>query len=398
MTAAAPQPLPARALRVCRIATVPFFLLHHLGTQIRATVQAGHDVLLVASPGVEWEKLRTIAQLRAIELPIARPISPLADLRALYCLWRLLRRHRVDVLHSTTPKAGLLAAIAGRLAGVPVRLHTFTGQAWAELDGWQRRVAMAADRLILALNTRCYADSGTQREFLESQGVAARGSLAVLGAGSLAGVDCAAFDPGRHAASAQSLRRSLGIQAHDKVIVFIGRLTRDKGIAELVQAFCGLERRLAGVHLILIGPEEPERDPLPETTRAAIAANARIHALGYSAVPEHYLAASDLLCLPSYREGFGNAVIEAAAVGLPAVGTRITGLRDAILDGTTGLLVAPRDAAALETALAELLSDDARRRAMGQAARERVLRHFDARTVNGLMLAEYSALARIAGA
>lgn len=384
-------------LKVCRIATVPFFLLHHLGTQIRATAQAGHAVLLVASPGPEWPALRAIAGAQAVELPVARPISPLADLRALFGLWRLLRRHPVDVLHSTTPKAGLLAAVAGRLAGVPVRLHTFTGQAWAEQRGPARWVAKAADRLIIALDTRCYADSASQRAFLEAEGVARRGALVVLGNGSLAGVDTRAFDRARHAADAPGVRSRLGIGPADKVIVFVGRVTRDKGVAELVSAFQALEQKRADVHLVLVGPEEPERDPLSQATRAAIAGHPRIHAIGFSDAPAQYLAACDLMCLPSYREGFGNVVIEAAAMSLPAVGTAIPGLRDAIEDGVTGVLVAPKDAAALAAALETMLADDDRRRRMGEAARERALRLFDADAVNARVLAEYAALVGEAG-
>lgn len=384
-------------LKVCRIATVPFFLLHHLGSQIRATAQAGHEVLLVASPGPEWPALRAIAGTRAIELPIARPMAPLADLRALVALRRLLRRHPVDVLHSTTPKAGLLAAVAGRLAGVPVRLHTFTGQAWAELRGPARWIAKAADRLIIALNTRCYADSVSQRAFLEAEGVATSGKLIVLGSGSLAGVDTRTFDPARHAAEVPGVRSALGIGPADKVIGFVGRLTRDKGVAELVAAFLALEKKRSDVHLVLVGPEEPERDPLPGETRAVIAGHARIHVVGYSPIPEQYLAASDLLCLPSYREGFGNVVIEAAAMGLPAVGTAISGLRDAIEDGVTGVLVAPKDAHALATALEAMLADDALRTRMGEAARQRALCLFDSEVVNARVLSEYAALVQEAG-
>ncbi|MDA8109614.1 MAG: glycosyltransferase family 4 protein [Betaproteobacteria bacterium] len=388
--------LPRQAsqpLRVCRIATIPFFLLHHLGTQIRATAEAGHDVLLVSSPGPEWAALRSMPGVRAVELPIARVISPLSDLRALFALWRLLRRERVDIVHSTTPKAGLLSAIAGLLAGVPVRLHTFTGQAWVELEGWRRRVAVAADRLIVALNTRCYADSASQREFMEAQGVAPPGAVMVLGAGSLAGVDPNVFDRERNAEAGRATRARLGIGAQDKVIVFVGRVTRDKGIVELVQAFQRLSGRMAGVHLVLVGPEEPERDPLPEATREAVAREPGIHAVGYESDPEHYLASADLICLPSYREGFGNVVIEAAAMGLPAVGTRIPGLRDAIVEGVTGVLVPAKDPVALERALADLLLDDALRQAMGAAAQERALREFDSRVVNARVLAEYATLA-----
>lgn len=384
---------PRRRLRICRIATVPFFLLHHLGTQIRTAAEAGHEVLLVASPGPEWEALRAIPAVRCFEIEIARDMEPLSDLRALASLLRLLRREQPHVVHSTTPKAGLLAAVAGRLAGVPLRLHTFTGQPWAELHGWKRRLAKAADRLIVALCTRCYADSPSQCEFMQAEGIAPPGAVQVLGTGSLAGVDPAVFDPERNAAAGQALRARLGIGPGAKVIVFLGRVTRDKGVAELVEAFGRLRMRMPDLRLLLVGPLEQARDPLSAPVVEAIAGNPGIHAAGYQARPEQWLAAADLLCLPSYREGFGNVVIEAAAMGIPAVGTRIPGLCDAIVDGVTGILVSPKDPAALEVALGELLSDDVRRRAMGAAARSRALREFGAARVNALVLAEYAALA-----
>jgi glycosyltransferase involved in cell wall biosynthesis len=260
------------------------------------------------------------------------------------------------------------------------------------LTGWRRGAARQADRLIVALNTRCYADSESQRAYMETQGVSPPSAVRVLGAGSLAGVDLAAFDPARCASAGAEVRRALGIQAQDMVIVFVGRVTRDKGVGELVAAMGSLETRFPGLHLILVGPEEPERDPLPAKVREAITSRGRIHAVGYRPDPASYLAAADLLCLPSYREGFGNVVIEAGAMGLPAVGTQIPGLRDAIVEGITGLLVPAKDAAALERALALLLEDDTRRRKMGEAARVRARRDFDAATVNANVLDEYQRL------
>lgn len=379
-------------MRVCRIATVPFFLLHHLGEQIAASARAGHEVVLVSSPGAEAEALRALPGVSHHAIDIPRQISVFRDLAALLRLLAFFRRQRFDLVHSTTPKAGLLTALAGRLAGVPVRLHTFTGQAWAERGGWVRRIAKACDRLMVRLNTRCYADSISQRDFLVAQGIAAADEITVLGQGSLAGVDFTRFNRERRGAGA-ALKARLNIPAGAPVVGFVGRVTKDKGIRELVAAFDRLEQLgCRDAHLVLVGPLEPERDPLPDELVARLHADGRIRMVGYSPAPEDYVALFDVFCLPSYREGFGNVVLEAAAMGIATVGTRIVGLTDAIVDGVTGILVPPKDVAALAEALARVLLDDALRLRLGEQAESRTAALFDARKVNAEVLAEYESL------
>ncbi|HTP62354.1 MAG TPA: glycosyltransferase family 4 protein [Burkholderiales bacterium] len=375
-------------MRIVRVATIPFVVLHHLEGQIRASVAAGHEVYVVTMQGAEVERIRALGVAGVVCVDIPREISPLADLVALCGLWRAFGRLKPDLVHSITPKAGLLAAIAGWLRGVPIRLHTFTGQAWAVRSGLVRWLSRMADRLVVRLNTRCYADSFSQRDFLVAEGICRLGELQVLGSGSLAGVDLKRFDAERLRDAAAHARARLRVSAGRKLIAFVGRVTRDKGVGELVAAFKGLR----DASLVLVGPLEPERDPLAPETLSEIERNPAIHAIGYDPEPERYLAAADLLCLPSYREGFGIVVLEAAALGVPCVGTRITGLADAVVDGVTGVLVPPKDAGALRMALEGLLADDARRRALGDAARVRVRREFDAAAMQAGLLAEYAAL------
>ena len=381
-------------MRICRIATVPFFVRHHLAPQIRATVAAGHEVQVVTSPEQEGEEVSRLAGVRYEPIPIARRIAPLADLRSLIALWRHFRRERFDLVHSTTPKAGLLTAIAARLAGVPLRLHTFTGQAWKELHGPVRWVAKMSDRLIVRLNTRCYADSASQQRFLTEQGIGHDGDIVVLGPGSLSGVDLQKFDVGLRA-SGTALRERLGIPPAAKVVTFIGRVTRDKGICELVAAFEHLRHEPAhrDLRLILVGPLEARLDPLPPDVLETITRDPAIRVAGYCPEPEQYLAVTDVLCLPSYREGFGNAVIEAAAMGIPTVASRIPGPLDSIVDGETGLLVPPRDVPALAAALARVLDDDGLHARLGAAARRRAVEVFSADRISALLLAEYESLA-----
>jgi glycosyltransferase involved in cell wall biosynthesis len=176
------------------------------------------------------------------------------------------------------------------------------------------------------------------------------------------------------------------------VFIFIGRIARDKGIAELLDAFERLVVAGYDADLILVGPLDEECGGAGFLSAAELRAHRRVHYLGFSTTPERYLAASDVLCLPSYREGFGTVVIEAAAMGLPTVGTRINGLVDAVVDGTTGLLVTVKDAVGLSAACAQLLDHPERLLAMGLAARERCVREFDAEVVNKELAEQYAGL------
>ncbi len=379
-------------MKIARIATVPFFLQNHLRDQICAIVAAGHEVTLVSSNGSEVSLLTAIPGTRFFHIEIPRKISPLRDLLALWELFKLFRRERYDIVHSTTPKAGMLTAIAAYLARIPVRLHTFTGQPWMEMRGILRYVAKAGDRVTAALNTQCYADSFSQREFIIEEHVATPVQIRVLGAGSLAGVNLQRFNPDKWATRKASVLAELGFNSGTKVITFIGRMTKDKGIDELVTAFEAVHESGIECVLLLVGPRDTDWDTLSAAVRHSIENNSNIRRIGYSSEPEKYLAITDIFCLPSYREGFGNVVIEAAAMGVTTVGTDIVGLRDAIVDGETGVLVPPKDHKALASALAALMADEQRRKAMGEKARARAVSLFDAQKVNAAVVEEYQKL------
>ena len=373
-------------MKIARVATVPFFLYNHLKGQIEATIEAGHEVTLISGGGKEVEWLKAIPGVKFHEIDIPRKISLLRDLRAVFQLYLFFRKEKFDIVHSTTPKAGMLCAIAAFLARTPVRLHTFTGQAWMELKGMMRSIAKAGDKVTVALNTLCYADSPSQLEFILSEGVSPEGKTIVLGSGSLSGVDLSRFDPEKFENSKQAIRKELDIPEDHRVITFIGRITKDKGIEELVSAF----GKLGQCTLLLVGPGETKGGEFSEDSSEIDHSDIRM--TGYSPFPERYLAVTDVFCLPSYREGFGNVVIEAAAMGVPTVGTDIIGLRDAVIDGKTGLLVKPKDSDALADALEVLLEDVTMRTRMGMAARQRAVSDFSSEKVNKAVLSEYERL------
>lgn len=373
---------PARvALVVTSTLVVRWFLLEH----IRTLAQSFAVTLIVNNDAPE---LAALLPCRIVSLRLERDIAPLADLRAFAGLWRHFRAERYQLVHTLTPKAGLLGMLAAWLAGVPSRLHTFTGQVWATRRGPMRSLLKMADRLIANLATSVLADSFSQRDFLVAQGIVDAGKARVLGRGSISGVDANRFRP--DAAKRDQVRVEFGIPGAATVFLYLGRLKRDKGVLDLVRAFALSSSQDSQARLLLVGPDE--EGLLPEIEQACAACRSRLHVAGFSTVPERYMAASDVLCLPSYREGFGVVIIEAAAAGVPAIGSRIYGITDAIVEGETGLLFEPGDVQQLALSMRTLAGDASLRRRMGQRARERALRDFPQAQLTAALLAHYQQL------
>lgn len=346
------------------------------------------EVAVVANFAPEDESFPWPAEISRVAIPIARPIALWTDLLALLALFRLFRKRRFDLVHSITPKAGLLAMLAGTLAGVPLRLHSFTGQVWVTRAGLMRTLLKSADRLIARLATHVLADSPSQREFLIAQGIVAVSKSAMLAHGSICGVDTARFRP--DAAARERVRRRHGIPPGAVVFLYLGRVNRDKGLLDLAHAFAEVGTLYPESHLLLVGPDEANlRAAL---TSAAADCAARLHSANLTDRPQEYFAAADVFCLPSYREGFGTTVIEAAAVGVPGIGSRIYGITDAIVEGETGLLFETGDVQQLARCMRTLAGDKSLRQRMGQIARERAVRDFSSAVVTAALLEYYEKL------
>jgi glycosyltransferase involved in cell wall biosynthesis len=320
-----------------------------------------HQVTLIASstsPRIE----RVVSSV--VVVPIQRKPSPFNDLKSLLLLYRKLRLLAPDAVHSITPKAGLLTMAAARLARVPIRRHTFTGQVWVTAHGSKRRALRALDKLTARNTTEVFADSPSQMAFLRSEKVIRSGHGSVLGDGSVAGVNELRFRP--DSTRRNELRQSLGYGPDDVVFMFLGRMNVDKGLRELIQGFEAVHQKDDKVRLLFVGPDESHgllNFPV---------GNPHFRMVSATPEPEGYFNAADVLVIPSYREGFGNVVIEAAACGLPAIGTRIYGLTDAIDDGKTGVLVPARDSDALAKEMLHMASDSAFRERLGAQAKQRV--------------------------
>ncbi len=325
------------------------------------------------------------ATVTRVHIPFERKIRPWADLRCLFQLSSALRRGRFDSVHSIMPKTGLLAMAAGWLAGVPVRVHMFTGQVWVTRAGFWRMLLKSMDRLIAWFATDIYADSPSQRDFLVAEKVIRSGK--VLGDGSVNGVDCDRFKPDPAARAA--VRAQLGIPQDAVVFGFLGRLNTDKGIGDLVEAFAS-SSVAQSAHLLLVGPDEEGVEAMIRKKFPSM--REKIYFAGSTDHPERYYPAFDVFCIPSYREGFGSSVIEAAACGVPALASRIYGLTDAVAEGVTGLMHAPHDVSEIRAGLETYAADSGMRQKISRAARQRVLDKFQTERLVEAMAHEYERL------
>jgi glycosyltransferase involved in cell wall biosynthesis len=373
--------------KACIVVACEMTIRTFLVRQLKA-MQDEYDVTVVVNTAnaALLQELGIAGRLQVVA--IERAIAPLSDLRCLNDLIRLMRRERFDLVHSMTPKAGLLAMVAARVARVPVRLHTFTGQVWATRAGFGRAALKFLDTTIARAATFALADSHSQRSFLVSEGVIPASKVAVLASGSVSGVDAARFRP--DAERRHRVRTSLGVPATDIVLLFLGRLTRDKGVLDLARAFATLAERHSDIHLLVVGPDEQRLSPAIREVCGR--QQVRLHSCHYTNAPEDFMAASDILCLPSYREGFGTVIIEAAAAGLPTVASRIYGVVDAVVDGSTGLLHEPADVNGIVDQLQRLIDGPELRRSLGAAGQARAARDFSQNTVTSAVLGLYARL------
>lgn len=394
----APPTHPAReVLRLTHVMTVDLTLLFFRG-QIGFMRRHGVSPRMVASPGPHLEEFGARNGVPVLGIPMLREISPLHDLVAVARLWRHFRRTRPHIVHSHTPKGGLLGMVAARLAGVPVRIYHIRGLPMAGARGVRRALLAGAERTACALATRVLCVSPSARAEAVAAGLCPAHKVRVLAHGTGNGVDAEGrFNPAtRPAGERAAVRARLGIGADDRVLLFVGRLVRDKGVAELVAAWQLLSARYPELHLVVLGPLEA-RDAIAAEDAERLRGDPRVHVLGLDLEAAPYYAAADLVLFPSYREGFPNVPLEAAAMELPVVATRVTGCVDAVEDGVTGTLVPVGDGAALAQAAVRYLESAQLRRDHGRAARARVLERYRPELVWSALLAEYRELAAARG-
>jgi glycosyltransferase involved in cell wall biosynthesis len=359
----------------------------NLTGRLSALREAGFRVTLMSSPGELLDRTARREGAEAVGVPIKRTIAPWADLVSLIRLWWLLTVRQPDLTEFSTPKAGLLGSIASLLAGVPRRVYMLRGLKLESTKGLKRRVLLVTEKVAAFCSQVVLCNSESMRGEAIALGIAPASKLKVLGDGSSNGVDLARFSPGP-----SDIRERLGIPADAPVVGFVGRLTKDKGVPELIEAFDTVLSRVAEAHLLLVGWFDAAEDALDEAVRKEIENHPRIHCTGYAADTAPYYRAMDVMVLPTWREGFPNAVLEAAATSIPVVTTLCTGSRDSVVPEVTGLLIPPGYPEAISEAVLRLLLNPELRLRMGASARKWVLEHYTNDRVLGLLTSYYKSM------
>lgn len=352
-------------VKIIRTTTVPGSLNNFCrGLLKELQEKEGYEVVAVSSPGNALEEIAEREGVTTYAVPMERHISPLKDLKSLFGLIKVFRREKPTMVHSMTPKAGLLCMMAACICRVPVRVHTFTGLVFPTATGLKQKILIFTDRLTCACATHIVPEGQGVRQNLIDYKIT-RKPLRVLGHGNVRGINLEHYNPALSEvdSSAKKIRKE-GIFT----FIFIGRLVRDKGINELVEAFAELNAQYPRTRLVLVGSYEPNLDPLSPESLKEIENNKAIETVGHQSDVRPWLAAADALVFPSYREGFPNVVIEAGAMGLPAIVTDINGSREIIIDGRNGIIIPPRQTEVLHRAMELFVTDrDLTRRLAAEA-------------------------------
>lgn len=323
----------------------------------------GYEMVALTSSGPELDELKKEG-FRCIEVEMERRISPLKDMKSLIRMIHVLHKEKPYMIHSMTPKAGLLCMMAGWLTGVPVRVHTFTGLVWPTSTGLMRKILMTTDKILCACATHIIPEGQGVMADLRIGGITKK-PMKVLGYGNVRGVDMERFNPKRFASELNTndtnLTNNDNSRSKDRpfTFVFVGRIVGDKGINELVEAFTMLNEKYENTKLVLVGSFEKELDPVSELTANRIEENPAIAAVGSKSGDDllmEYVKA-DCHVMPSYREGFPNTVLEAGAMGKPQIVTDINGSREIVTNEENGLVVPPKDSKALLEAMERILID-----------------------------------------
>lgn len=349
-----------------------------LAGRVRDLAAKGFRVTVLSGPGEQLDNLLRNEGGDAIRVPMRRMMAPPQDAVSLFRIWRALRRARPDVVEFSTPKAGLLGMLASVLAGVPRRVYMLRGLKLETARGPKRAILWAAEWLTMRCAHTVLANSASLRTNALDLGLVRADRIRLLGQGSSIGVDTTHFAPATPGTDARErMRRKLGLPLEARVIGFAGRLTRDKGLPELLEAFEAVARREPQARLLLVGWWDKAEDALDPALRERIERDPRIVVTGFVVDTAPYYRAMDLFVLPTLREGFPNAVLEASASALPVITTLSTGARDAVIAEVTGLLVPPECAEAVAEMMLRLVEDPALRARMGAAGRRWVIQHYE---------------------
>ena len=371
--------------KIIRISTIPMSLDILLQGQLRM-LSEHYEVVAVSSPGSDLEKVEKREGVRTVAVPMERKISPWKDLVSLFRLIRLFHREKPWMVHSLTPKAGLLAMTAAWICQVPVRIHMFTGLVFPTTTGLKQKILMATDSITCACATNVLPEGKGVQKDLERFRITSK-PLNIIGNGNINGIDLEFFD------QTPAVLEQAEKYRKEEVLTFcfVGRIVRDKGINELVSAFQRLHQAYPNTRLVLVGPFEEQLDPVLPETRQAIEQQAAIEWMGWQDDIRPFLAASEVFVFPSYREGFPNVVLQAGAMGLPCIVTDINGSNEIISDGINGCIIPSQNEEALYKAMEKLLDTEERQK-LAQQARPQIANRYERKALWKELLKFYRSL------
>ncbi len=370
--------------KVIRVSTVPISLDLLLKGQLRF-LNNFFDVLAVSSPGDSLETVKEREGVKTKSIKIERKISPIKDLISLIMLYRLFKKEKPDIVHSITPKAGLLSMLAAYFAGCPIRCHTFTGLIFPTKSGLIKTILIAMDKLLCYCATHVYPEGLGVKNDLINYSVTNK-PLKIIGNGNVNGVDIEYFDS-LNVNVSEETKIECRSNPGEFTFVFVGRLVRDKGINELIKCFDELSKGYKNVKLILVG--DFDLDPIDDSTLHLIGNNSRIVHVGFKKDIRPYLKLADVFVFPSYREGFPNVVLQAGAMCLPSIVTNINGSNEIISNLYNGVIIEPRNEKCLKQEMEKMIVGKYNLLEMGRNAKNNIINKFDKKFVWNCLLEEY---------
>lgn len=380
--------------KLIRITTIPLSLEKLLEGQL-TYMNNYYEVTAVAAEKGRLEKYGKKNGVKTFWVEMTRAITPIKDLKAVWKLYNFFKKEKPEIVHTHTPKAGIVGMLAAKMAGVPVRLHTVAGLPLLETTGAKRKILNTVEKFTYKLATKVYPNSRGLQDIILKEGFTNQSELKVLGKGSSNGIDTSCFNPSQiDETQKRNKRQSLGIPQKDFIFIFIGRLVSEKGINELVEAFKSLQRENKNISLLLVGPFEKELDPLKEETFKEIQQNEKILTTGYQEDVRPYFAISDALAFPSYREGFPNVVMQAGAMNLPAIVSDINGCNEIIVEGINGVIIPVKDTSALITAMKLFVENKNYTERLSSNARDEICKYYERKEFWQILLKEYKSLER----
>lgn len=372
--------------KVFRITTVSISLNRLFKGQLKM-LNEHFELVGISSSGPEQEEVHQREGIRVIALPMERRISPVKDFISLVRMVLLFLKERPDMVHSYTPKAGLISMLAGWITGIPVRMHTFTGLVFPTATGLKQKLLIWTDRLTCACATHINPEGNGVKQDLISYHITKK-PLKIIANGNVNGIDLEYFKRTPEVMQAAKTYRKDGVFT----FCFVGRIVRDKGINELVSAFVSLQKKYVSIRLILVGPFEKQLDPVSAETENQILEHPAIEFMDFQKDIRPFLVASDALAFPSYREGFPNVVIQAGAMGLPSIVTDINGCNEIIEQNKNGVIIEPQNEKSLYWAMEDFLLYPEKVKAMAQNCRKMMAERFDQNIVWTALLDEYKTL------